>query len=901
MRLTSVEIEGVGRFGTASRLTGLGAGVNILSAGNEAGKSTFFRAIRACLFERHTTRNDTIRNLSTSGLSLPVTVTLAFEHHGSSYKITKSFLKSPQASLHRDGREIARGRDADESVWEILGLSHGNGRTLDDAAFGILWVGQGKSFDLPQPSDAAASTLNAAIQQEVGTLVGGERARRILANLDGDLANVITDTGKPKARGALSEAIGQVERLESERAAAQRRLDELDHQLDELEGLRSERKKLSDPELTRQMMENLRAAQGALKEGEAAATALKQYMSEEQHAFAVLEQHQKKLEESIACAERIDRDRARCVEIQELLKPLDEQERQSRNAIADGSAEITRLDQATEQREQRERLLKRMSAIVSRLATRDGLVQRLNALQDFESRQNLNDAALKSNRVSEKVAATLDELERDLGNLTARLEAGAARIDVEIATSSEVPVTMDGTKLEIGTARAIVDPTTITVGDIARITVSPPAASRELATRQRSELADRLGKLFDTAGVSSNAELRHLRALRVSLELDARGLKAEKISLGLQDSDLPAETARIRAELEDLNASVERIKSDQSMTHIPSSSEIENQLNELTDLRHADRLARGGFDNTVEHHNRVIGEISSKRGELRGTLAEVERQLNLDLARLPDAERDRILTEFGEIFRRSQLEHGGKAALREQRQAKAPDAEELQRRESRVSRLTAALGNQKSSLEKLDIRIANLEGQIQIAGGDGLGELVLSLEEQCAIAARELDRQNHRVATLQLLRDTVDSCYRSRREQLNAPLRRHLQPFLSDVFPKAEIQLGDGFSVTGINRHGPGSEQFDHLSDGTQEQIAVLVRLAMGAMIAERGQEVPIVLDDALVFSDDDRIEKMFDALNRAGKHQQIIVLTCRTRTFAALGGRQLTISSGAEISPPNT
>ena len=68
MRLTSVEIEGVGRFGTASRLTGLGAGVNILSAGNEAGKSTFFRAIRACLFERHTTRNDTIRNLSTSGL-----------------------------------------------------------------------------------------------------------------------------------------------------------------------------------------------------------------------------------------------------------------------------------------------------------------------------------------------------------------------------------------------------------------------------------------------------------------------------------------------------------------------------------------------------------------------------------------------------------------------------------------------------------------------------------------------------------------------------------------------------------------------------------------------------------------------------------------------------------------
>ena len=193
---------------------------------------------------------------------------------------------------------------------------HGNGRTLDDAAFGILWVGQGKSFDLPRPSDAAASTLNAAIQQEVGTLVGGERARKILANLESDLSNVITDTGKPRVRGPLGEAISQVERLDSERTAAQLRLDDLDHQLDELERLRSERKKLSDPEMARQTTDSLAAAKSSLKEGQAAANALKQYESDEQRALVALEQHKKKLEDSIACADRIDRNRARCVEFQ---------------------------------------------------------------------------------------------------------------------------------------------------------------------------------------------------------------------------------------------------------------------------------------------------------------------------------------------------------------------------------------------------------------------------------------------------------------------------------------------------------------------------------------------------------------------------------------------------------
>jgi len=41
---------------------------------------------------------------------------------------------SPSAILTEDGREIARSKQADEAVWELLGLSPGSGRTLDDGA-----------------------------------------------------------------------------------------------------------------------------------------------------------------------------------------------------------------------------------------------------------------------------------------------------------------------------------------------------------------------------------------------------------------------------------------------------------------------------------------------------------------------------------------------------------------------------------------------------------------------------------------------------------------------------------------------------------------------------------------------------------------------------------------------
>ena len=49
-----------------------------------------------------------------------------------------------------------------------------------------------------------------------------------------------------------------------------------------------------------------------------------------------------------------------------------------------------------------------------------------------------------------------------------------------------------------------------------------------------------------------------------------------------------------------------------------------------------------------------------------------------------------------------------------------------------------------------------------------------------------------------------------------------------------------------------------------------------------------VVLDDALAFSDDQRIEQMFEILARAAAKLQIIVLTCRERVFARLPARRL-------------
>jgi uncharacterized protein YhaN len=66
-------------------------------------------------------------------------------------------------------------------------------------------------------------------------------------------------------------------------------------------------------------------------------------------------------------------------------------------------------------------------------------------------------------------------------------------------------------------------------------------------------------------------------------------------------------------------------------------------------------------------------------------------------------------------------------------------------------------------------------------------------------------------------------------------------------------------------------------------------------MLVEQGHPATVILDDALVFSDDRRMGRMFDILNMVASNVQIIVFTCREQLFEEVGGRHLTLQPGNE------
>jgi uncharacterized protein YhaN len=66
----------------------------------------------------------------------------------------------------------------------------------------------------------------------------------------------------------------------------------------------------------------------------------------------------------------------------------------------------------------------------------------------------------------------------------------------------------------------------------------------------------------------------------------------------------------------------------------------------------------------------------------------------------------------------------------------------------------------------------------------------------------------------------------------------------------------------------------------------VLIRLAYADLLSEASQPVTVILDDALVNSDDERRDQMKAILYQASKRYQIIILTCHGREYRDAGGQ---------------
>jgi uncharacterized protein YhaN len=116
-----------------------------------------------------------------------------------------------------------------------------------------------------------------------------------------------------------------------------------------------------------------------------------------------------------------------------------------------------------------------------------------------------------------------------------------------------------------------------------------------------------------------------------------------------------------------------------------------------------------------------------------------------------------------------------------------------------------------------------------------------------------------------------------------APLKEKIEHLGRLVFDLSfQVDVNEELQIAGRTTNGI-RVPFDSLSGGTREQLSLLFRLACSMIVAKDGG-TPLVLDDALGYTDPERLRSMGVALARAARECQIIIFTCVPERYSNVG-----------------
>ena len=195
--------------------------------------------------------------------------------------------------------------------------------------------------------------------------------------------------------------------------------------------------------------------------------------------------------------------------------------------------------------------------------------------------------------------------------------------------------------------------------------------------------------------------------------------------------------------------------------------------------------------------------------------------------------------------------------------------------------VTARLSQTSLLLQNAQSRLDTLTGQLRSLGSaDDLTTQLQQRRQQLAQLQEEYD-------AIALAMEVLDDA--------NTTLQNRFSPALgaraAEIFAKItggryqKVLLSRDFSLETDSEGAQRSVQL--LSQGASDQLYLAVRLAICDMVLPAEKRVPLVLDDALLSFDDDRLHAALDYLLEESERRQILLFTCQKRESAYLAGHK--------------
>lgn len=894
MKLRSLALNQFKKFTTPMRLDGIDDGLNVVVGPNEMGKSTLLDALRAALFEKYSSKAQPITALQNDRNQAGPVVELAFDLDGGLYQITKRFIKKPYARLScPDGRTL-EGDTAEDMLRSLLrfdepGKTGAKPETL--GMWNVLWVQQGQSFGTFDLPESARSNLHSALESEVGTVLGGRRGRALPHAIEKQLGELVTTSSKP--RGEYKNLIEYVDSIQNELAALRIRRQELSQKLDDLEEAQETLERLSSGDRDDTDQAELDAARKRSNQ-------LAELEARIQAAVTDLELKKRNLKQ----AEQAQADRLQLKELirtegqtvnaaRERRDEVRKEEKEARTHLEELRASVREAESAVTKADKSVSLARRVLGAVERDARIREMQGRHEKAQDAERRQHEAHQEAAAILVTDDAFDLIRGAEKRLETVTNRLTAAATLITFDISPEHLSGIEIDGEPLipDRPSVQAI-EPTTISIPDRGRITIEPAIKDRDKLITQQRNARTELNDTLSAAGATSftDAEDQHAKRQELLQKADLARQEAELHAPATNDHEAGAQPLGdyIEGLLQVLAREMEELGTQDLPEHQEAETTLRTAEGRSQEARHALDTARaqlGGPEDKLNQLKTEPGTVNTRYDDGSARLDKLRRQSK-------DAEETRSDSELQADIDAAWSVLSDQETAVSTLEGQRTD-ETLPQLEARIIRLEKAIRERREKRASLKEKIAGLKSHIGVLEGVGLDEAIEQKARELELSGEERRRLEREVQVLTLLLSTLHVAENEAKERYLSPVLKRVRPYLQLLFPGAEIAIDENLRIVGVVREAGYEEAFQHLSMGTQEQIAVLVRLAFAEMLVEQGHPATVILDDALVFSDDRRMSRMFDILNMAARSVQVIIFTCREQLFEELGGRPLSLQAG--------
>lgn len=852
-------------------IEGLGEGVTIIAGDNEEGKSTLLAAIRTGLFERHNLSGKAAEEMQPYGSSVRPEIQLDFEIDEKTYSITKGFAQKPSARLvSPDG--LFDGPAAEDRLAELLRFKvpqRGESKPGDRGILGLFWLEQGRALEGLGFGETGRSTLRASLEEEVGEVLGGVRGRRLLEAAKAKRNAFLTPTGRPA--GQLKEAINEADGAAARVTGYETKRHEYDEDIDELARLRRELARIASDRVLEKAQDDLanvekqaKAIEGFRQQDDVAGEAVKLAKAELENikgrwtrrkelidALARKEGALKSAQTALVNLEAETGDVARqCGAAEEALVTAAKTSSgaEMRAALSDTRARLEGLGKEIADLQQR------LAATGRLAAQRTGAKERLASIE-----------------IDKKAFERIE----NLGNVVRETQAalGVIATRVRFLPSARQAIRKDDEEVQAGEEIEVTEEARFTLEGFGAVEVAPGAS--DLADRRARLKAaeDTLCKALVAAGVQTVSQARSRLAERTEAEA------AVKEAEGLIAAHAPKGIESLRIALKEKASERDRLAEGFDPGLAADLGDPETEKRTLASARSAEGMARAARDAAHQAQQEHMTALAVAKGKLAGAgedAAAVKGELEAARAETGDADLIVGLETARDILAGKE---GRKAETASELAAAKPEEVELRRKRAEKT-LETVTAEQKRLREKA---IAT-ESRLTVLGQGGIGELLDEARGQRDQAKARRDRLQADADAWDLLVTTLNHCEREAKEEFLEPVIKRVDPFLRLLLPDARVTLDEEtLEIKGVARDGR-EEPFKTLSGGMREQLSILVRLAFAVYLREKGYPAAVILDDALVYADDGRFERMQLALRKAAETVQILILTCRARDWRTFG-----------------